>query len=98
MIFWSATRYSSLHRAICRRLAIQYQRDLETQQNSADGRDCQREKSRAVFVELQAAENGDYYTVRSAFPVGHEYAEAKAKSEGWIKLWSREPVPAVGAL
>lgn len=49
---------------------------------------------RAIFVELQPArdEAGDYYTIRSAFPVSQGYAEQKEKSEGWALLWPKSPV------
>jgi|GEM_PF-2322240 len=45
----------------------------------------------AVFVQLKPSEDGDFYTINTAFPAGKDYAE---KRKGWKELWSRVPVPA----
>ena len=51
-------------------------------------------KGRVIFIELQPAkdESGDYYTIKSAFPVGKGYVEGKQKNEGWRLLWPKSPV------
>lgn len=51
------------------------------------------EKGKVVFIQLQAGvdEDGDFYTVNTAFPASREYA---GKKEGWKSLWSRVPDPA----
>lgn len=56
-----------------------------------------REKGRAVFIELRAGKDaeGDFYTVRSAFPTGQGYAERK---KGWRQVWGAGvPDPADGS-
>lgn len=47
------------------------------------------ERGKVVFIELKPADNGDYYTVNSAFPTPRTYAEKKERKEGWVKLWDR---------
>lgn len=47
------------------------------------------EKGRAVFIELTPSEDGDFYTVNTAFPVGKFYAQNK----GWRLLWGGASVP-----
>lgn len=51
------------------------------------------EKGRAVFIQLMPGkeDSGDFYTVNTAFPTGKGFAQNK---DGWVSLWSREPVPA----
>lgn len=51
------------------------------------------EKGRAVFIQLKPSENGDFYTINTAFPVSDGYAEKKK----WEKLWSGESVPATAS-
>lgn len=52
------------------------------------------EKGKAVFIELKPSEDGDYYTVNTAFPVIDGYAEDK---DGWKLLWGGASVPAVSS-
>lgn len=59
------------------------------------------ENGKVVFIELKPSDNGDYYTVNSAFPTTRSYAEKKERKEGWVKLWDRmalqPPAPAAQA-
>lgn len=54
------------------------------------------ERGKVVFIQLQAGkdEDGDFYTVKTAFPSSRTYAE---KRKEWKQLWSRVPVPAADA-
>lgn len=51
------------------------------------------ERGKVVFIQLQAGkdDDGDFYTVKTAFPSSRTYAE---KRKEWKQLWSRVPVPA----
>ncbi|MFN7153809.1 MAG: PLxRFG domain-containing protein [Acidovorax sp.] len=51
------------------------------------------ERGKVVFIQLQAGkdDDGDFYTVKTAFPSSRMYAE---KRKEWKQLWSRVPVPA----
>lgn len=52
------------------------------------------EHGKAVFIELKPSENGDYYTVNTAFPIGDPYAERK---KNWALLWGGASVPSVAS-
>lgn len=43
----------------------------------------QADRDRLMFIQLQPADDGDYYTVRTAFPARKDYAGRK----GWELLW-----------
>jgi hypothetical protein len=52
------------------------------------------ERGKAVFIALSPSENGDFYTVNTAFPIGDGYAEKKS---GWKLLWGGASVPAIAS-
>lgn len=53
------------------------------------------DRENVMFVQLQPADDGDYYRINTAFPASRDYLEKREKKGGELLWGGSEPAPAV---